>query len=60
MGVVAGGFLGAIAGLFFGIVLACFGMTMWLWLVMPVVGAAAGLAVAWRLPAWGERAGGSA
>lgn len=50
IGVGVGVLLGAIAGLMFGVSLACFGLTMWLWLVLPVSGAAIGGAIGWKFP----------
>lgn len=50
IGIGVGCWLGGLAGLAFGIGLACFGLTMWLWLVLPVTGIAIGGAIGWRFP----------
>ncbi|MEM7711575.1 MAG: hypothetical protein AAF264_12675 [Pseudomonadota bacterium] len=50
IGIGFGCFLGALAGLMLGVGLACFGLTMWLWLVLPLVGATIGGAIGWNFP----------
>lgn len=50
IGIGTGVFLGALAGLALGIGLACFGLTMWLWLVLPLAGASIGGAIGCHFP----------
>lgn len=48
--VFVGAFLGGLVGLFFGIGLACFGLTMWLWLVVPLTTATIGGLIGVKFP----------
>ncbi|MEM8496353.1 MAG: hypothetical protein AAF663_13305 [Planctomycetota bacterium] len=50
IGIGVGCFLGGLVGLMFGIGLACFGLTMWLWLVLPLTGVSIGAAIGWNFP----------
>ncbi|MEL7089463.1 MAG: hypothetical protein AAGL98_13660 [Planctomycetota bacterium] len=48
--VFVGAFLGGLVGLFLGIGLACFGLTMWLWLVIPLTTATIGGVIGIKKP----------
>ncbi|MBB6431418.1 hypothetical protein [Algisphaera agarilytica] len=50
IGVGVGIFLGTLFGMSLGVSMACFGLTMWLWLVLAFAGAIAGGIVGRRFP----------
>lgn len=50
IGIGVGVFLGSLFGMVLGVSMACFGLTMWLWLVLAATGAIAGGFIGRRFP----------